>query len=205
MDFKLSQHLQQLLILQGLGRLIDALQLLLLEGRLVERRARSAGGSCLLSTASFPGAELDLEAVDGDRDSPVSISCSRSNCEPHECRRRSASTAAGPEPRGSLVKIPSTNKDFRERSVRSGKRSQPCAPLPSKPRTARVSPAVMKRLQGDTHGLNKRDLPSPLVPLLDMIQVNCNQCSVLSSAGLCISVKSACRHQNRTDTQRAQF
>ncbi len=25
-----------------------------------------------------------------------------------------------------------------------------------------VSPAVMKRLQGDTHGLNKRDLPSPL-------------------------------------------
>ncbi len=78
----------------------------------------------LLSLRALPERALDLEAVDGDRDSPVSISCSRSNCEPHECRRRPASAAAGPEPRGSLVKIPSTNKDFRERSVRSGKRSQ---------------------------------------------------------------------------------
>ncbi len=56
----------------------------------------------------------------------------------------------------------------------------------------------MKRLQGDTHGLNKRDLPSPLLPLLDIVQVKCNQYSVLSSAGLCISVKSALA-DNRVD------
>ncbi len=130
--------------------------------------------AAFLSLRALPERALDLEAVDGDRDSPVSISCSRSNCEPHECRRRSASAAAGPEPRGSLVKIPSTNKDFRERSVRSGKRSQWGQSAPSlnaaaacpAPKQAThcscVSPAVMKRLQGDTHGLNKRDLPSPL-------------------------------------------
>ncbi len=51
-----SHHLQQLLILQRLGRLIDAHCLLLLGGRVVERRARSAGGSCLPLTASSPGA-----------------------------------------------------------------------------------------------------------------------------------------------------
>ncbi len=120
-----SHHLQQLLILQRLGRLIDAHCLLLLEEEewsSVEPAPREE--AVLLSLRALPERALDLEAVDGDRDSPVSISCSRSNCEPHECRRRSASAAAGPEPRGSLVKIPSTNKDFRERSVRSGKRSQ---------------------------------------------------------------------------------
>ncbi len=174
--------------------------------------------AAFLSLRALPERALDLEAVDGDRDSPVSISCSRSNCEPHECRRRSASAAAGPEPRGSLVKIPSTNKDFRERSVRSGKRSQwgqsapslnAAAACPAPKQAAHcscVSPAVMKRLQGDTHGLNKRDLPSPLKPLLDIVQCKCNQCSVLSSAGLCISlVKVQADKQSRPDTQRARF
>ncbi len=35
----------------------------------------------LLSLRALPERALDLEAVDGERDSPVSISCSRSNCE----------------------------------------------------------------------------------------------------------------------------
>ncbi len=159
-DFKLtdsaSHHLQQLLILQGLGRLIDWSS--------VEPAPQEE--AAFFPLRALPERALDLEAVDGDRDLPVSISCSRSNCEPHECRRRSALAATGPEPRGSLVKIPSTNKDFRERSVRSGKRSQWGQSAPSlnaaaacpAPKQAThcscVSPAVMKRLQGDTHGLH---------------------------------------------------
>ncbi len=184
-----SHHLQQLLILQGLGRLIDALH-----RRPSIWRQWTEIGTC---PSPFPAPDRTVSPTSADAALPQA--------------------AAGPEPQGSLVKILSKNKDFRERSVRSGKCSQWGQSAPSlnaaaacpAPKQAThcscVSPAVMKRLQGDTHGLNKRDLPSPLVPLLDIIQVNCNQCSVLSSAGLCISVKSACRQQNRTDTQRAQF
>ncbi len=63
----------------------STLSILLLEGRLVERRARSGEEAAFFSLQALPERALDLEAVDGDRDSPVSISCSRSNCEPHEC------------------------------------------------------------------------------------------------------------------------
>ncbi len=63
----------------------------------------------------------------------------------------------------------------------------------------------MKRLQGDTHGLNKRDLPSPLKLLFDIVQCKCSQCSVLSYAGFMYFLKSATDKQSRPDTQRARF
>ncbi len=38
----------------------------------------------------------DREDRDEDRDLPVSIPSARSNCEPHECSRRSTSAEEGP-------------------------------------------------------------------------------------------------------------
>ncbi len=93
---------------------------------------------------------LDLAGEEGDTDSPVSIPSTRSTCEPHECSRCSASTAAGPAPRGTLARAPSTKRALRERSARSRRRSQ-CgsrlpwestlrASLPNRPHTDCVYP-----------------------------------------------------------------
>ncbi len=107
----------------------------------------------------------DLTGEDGDRDSLVSDPSTRSRCEPHERRLRSASAEAGPAPRGTLMKEPSPEKRaFRERSTRRGRLSQSGQSAPSRAASAClapkqsthklcVSPAHKKRLQGGTHCL----------------------------------------------------
>ncbi len=112
---------------------------------------------------------------DRDRDPPVSIPSTKSNCEPHECSCRSASAEAGPAPRGALVNAPSSKRALRERSVRSGSRSQCGQPASSRADSACftpkqtthrlcVSPLVIKRGQGGTHCLYC-ELLSPFLDL----------------------------------------
>ncbi len=119
-----SHHLQQLLILQRLGRLIDAHCLLLLGGRVVERRARSAGGSCYSLTASSPGAG----ARSGGSGWRQGLACLHFLLQIELWAPRVQTPlclgSSGTRTAGLTRENPVHKQGFRERSVRSGKRSQ---------------------------------------------------------------------------------
>ncbi len=69
----------------------------------------SAGSKETGDWASRFGWRATELATEGwDRERPVPRSSARSNCEPHECRRRSASAGAGPAPRGADAWLPSS-------------------------------------------------------------------------------------------------
>ncbi len=74
---------------------------------------------------------MDLAGEEEDRDSPISIPSARFNCKHQECYH-STLAEAGLAPRGTLVKAPSPKRAFRERSVRSGNRSQCGQSAPSR-------------------------------------------------------------------------
>ncbi len=131
---------------------------------------------------------MDLAGEDRDRDPPVYIPSAKSNCEPHECSRRSASAEAGPAPWGALAKTPSSKRVLREQSVRSGSRSQCGQPAPSRADSACftpkqtthrlcVSPLVIKRGQGGTHCLYC-ELLSPFLDLKDAFDMSASSLSL---------------------------
>ncbi len=75
---------------------------------------------------------LDLVGEEEERDRPISIPSTRSICNPHDHSHHSVLAATGPEPRGTLVRAPSSKRALWEQSVRNESCSQCTQSAPSR-------------------------------------------------------------------------
>ncbi len=89
----------------------------------------------------FGSIVTELATEDWDRERPTTSLSARFNCEPHECRHRSASAAGGPAPQGADAWLPSSvNRAKQERYCFTVKRSQWSQPAPSRADCACCAP-----------------------------------------------------------------